>query len=465
LFTLGYRRDSIKEGYFRRNDGGRRVRRECRWGAIPVTFRLALVAALVSVPVGRTDPPAHLPGYVDPVALAAATAAAGWHCLLPHRDHRHSANARAVAGQPETAGRIDGLGSGPGQHPTAEVTGELTRADQVDSYQVPLRAGEVLGVTVTGGAHRLEIYDPRGEWVEGSESDRSGSYPAASPLPAGGNATVDHVAEVTGTHRVAVLRGSGSYQARLLVATPPAVGPQRIVLELAGATLDTRVFGTKPTVAQPSRLSPLRTFLPRWGLRASDEPALARRIADTVAENLGAEVGQVTIADARADDFGAAGVSRVVIGGTTAEAGVDTVGISESVDPGNLAREETALVLLDRLSGPADRPDSLNHYLTGGGDRVPFIGRALGNIASHEAGHFLGSWHTDPNSGRHDLMAPGDLVGAFGYGPDLVGGTADDTRVKFDSDAFAPDEGFTGTEDTHNRTAVGLGGGVNPSAG
>lgn len=422
---------------------------------LPVTLSLAVTSVLVGE---------HPSGYVDPVALAAATTVAGWHCALPHRDHPGGARA--------ATGRIDGLGTGPGQNPAAEVTGQLGGPDQVDSYQVPLRAGEVLGATVTGGAHRLEVYDPRGRLVEGSESDRSASYPAASPLPAGGNATVDHVAEVAGTHRVAVLRGSGPYRARLRVVPPPAAGPQRIVLELGGATLDTRAFGTKPNVAQPSRLSPLRAFLSRWGLRDSDEPALARRIADTVTEDLGAGAGQVTIA--RAGDFGAAGVSRVVLGGTTAESGLETVGISESVDPGNLAREETALVLLDRLSGPADRPDSLNHYLTGSADRevagaavdkIAFIGRALGNIASHEAGHFLGSWHTDPSSGRHDLMAPGDLVGAFGYGPDQVGGTADDTRARFDSDAFAPDEGFTGTENTRNRTTVGLGGGgASPNA-
>jgi hypothetical protein len=158
-------------------------------------------------------------------------------------------------------------------------------------------------------------------------------------------------------------------------------------------------------------------------------------------------------------------VSRVVIGGTSAEAGIDTVGISQSVDPGNFARAETALVLLDSLSQPADQAISLNHYLTSGGDRLTFVARAVGNIASHEAGHFLGSWHTDPNSGRHDLMAPGDLVGAFGYGPDGIGGTPDDTRPKFGQDTFAPTEGFTGTEDTRNRTEVGLGGGPRPAPG
>ncbi len=433
------------------------------WTALPVTASVLLSAVLI----GRLD----APGSVDPVALAAATAAARWHCSLPHRPREQRVHARAdappplrlgvagqgVTGQPELGRRIDGLGTGPGQNPAAELTGELTGADQVDTYQVPMRAGEVLGATVQGGAERLEVYDPRGQLVQGSETDRSSSYPAGSPLPAGGNATIDHVAEVTGTHRVAVRKGAGTYQARLLIARPPETGPQRIVLEFAGATLDTTTFGTDTAVTQPRRLSSLRKFLPRWGLRDSDEPALTKLIADTVTENLGIEVGT--------DGFGTANVSRVVIGGTAAEAGVDTVGISESVDPGNLAREETALVLLDRLSGPADWPDSLNHYLATGGDRLTFVGRAIGNIASHEAGHFLGSWHTDPNSGLHDLMAPGDLVGAFGYGPDQVGGTADDIRTRFDRDAFAPDEGFTGLEDTRNRTTVGIDGGVRPSPG
>jgi hypothetical protein len=85
------------------------------------------------------------------------------------------------------------------------------------------------------------------------------------------------------------------------------------------------------------------------------------------------------------------------------------------------------------------------------------------NITAHEAGHFLGSWHTDPHSGRHDLMAPGDVVGAFGYGPDGVGGTADDTRPAFGQDAFDPSEGFVGVEDARNRTLIGLDGCTPPT--
>jgi hypothetical protein len=123
-------------------------------------------------------------------------------------------------------------------------------------------------------------------------------------------------------------------------------------------------------------------------------------------------------------------------------------------------------VLLDRLSGPSNQPVSLTHYLPGTiteEAKIDFVGRALGNIASHEAGHFLGSWHTNAASPKHDLMAPGDVTGAFGFGADKMGGTPDDVTTHFGQDTFSPQEGFTGTEDTKARTAVGLRGAPNPS--
>ena len=493
------------------------------WVPLTVTALVALVVSQLGGPMLPVD-------HVDEAALATATAAAGWHCLLPHRPHSSNTlrsdgrpplavddlpaspggagtsslppgppgGARAdqplppgppgragtapappvapggagdaaapvapgAAAPPGPPGRpqpIPDLGTGPGKNPRAHITGELT-GSAGESFQIPLRAGEVVGVTVTGGAHRLELRDPRGNLVEGSESDRASSYPRSSPLPSGGNASLDHVAAITGTHVLTVLNGPGDYQADVSILVPPGGPAQQVYLDFTGPSVDTRVFGTDTGGAQPRKLSPLHDFLASWGLRDSDEPALTRIITDTVTANLRAAGGGAIVVTDSARSPGAWGrpdVSRVVIGGTVAESGIDTVGISESVDPGNFARQETALVLLDSLARPADQTISLNHYLTGGGDRLTFIGRAVGNIASHEAGHFLGSWHTDPDSGRHDLMAPGDLTGAFGYGPDGIGGTADDTTPRFGQDAFAPAEGFTGTEDTRNRTRVGLDG-------
>lgn len=463
------------------------------WVLLPVAVSALLISQL--------SPPAVPTGYVDPVALA--TAAASWHCLLPHRPRRVQLRAAGAPPLLVTAGRqtdgpdgpggpggpsgpggpderggpgepgrpqpIPGLGTGPGRNPRARIDRELTAGADAQSFQVPMRAGEVLGVTLTGAAKRLEVRDPSGTLVEGSETDRSSAYPESSPLPGGGNATVDHVAAVTGTHVLTVRNGTGAYQATLSLAAPPATAPQRIYLDFAGGPVDTRIFGQDSGAVQPRALSPLRSFLPAWGLRDSDEPALIGQITDTVAARLRATGGitavEVTNSVSSPNLWGQPGVSRVVIGGTAAQTGLDTVGISQSVDPGNFDRAETALVLLDNLSGPAEQAMSLNHYLPAGANRVEFIAAAVGNIAAHEAGHFLGSWHTDPHSGRHDLMAPGDVVGAFGYGPDGVGGTADDTRPAFGQDAFDPAEGLAGLEDTRNRTRIGLDGRTPPSPG
>ena len=81
------------------------------------------------------------------------------------------------------------------------------------------------------------------------------------------------------------------------------------------------------------------------------------------------------------------------MGGTIAESGISTIGIAESIDPGNFETDETALVLLDSLSEPA------------------------------------------------------------GAG---VGGTADDVDVDYGDDRFTPSEGFVGIEDTLGRIAFGV---------
>ena len=73
-----------------------------------------------------------------------------------------------------------------------------------------LRAGDVLGASVTGAATDARtVYEPGGREVFGSTQDASFIYPASSPLPGGGNAVVDHVADATGRHYLAVLGGAG----------------------------------------------------------------------------------------------------------------------------------------------------------------------------------------------------------------------------------------------------------------
>jgi hypothetical protein len=339
--------------------------------------------------------------------------------------------------------------------------------DDRDFFAVKLRKGDVLGASVKGAARYLTVYDTKPREVHGSnEQDGSALYPKSSPLIGGGKAVTDYVATKAGWHYVGVGAGDGSYDATVEVYRPALEGArptQTLFLDFDGARYNTASFGGRGVV----QLSPLSAFIAKWGLTTVDEDAVIDAIVARVTENVKQDLVasglntrfRLKVLNSRdhADAFGTANVSRVIVGGTVAESGVDTIGISESIDPGNFETEETALVLLDYLSNPADDENSLNFYMTPASDRIAFVGNALGNVIAHEAGHFFGNWHTDQFDDRPNLMDQGGNPGPmFGIGPDRVGGTADDVDVDFGDDTLNPGEGFVGTEDTLGRIAFGV---------
>ncbi|MEV0713212.1 DVUA0089 family protein [Asanoa sp. NPDC050611] len=342
---------------------------------------------------------------------------------------------------------------------------DVARAD-VDFYAVQLRKGDVLGTSVTGAAATITVYDPAGREVHGSSQDLTFIYPPNSPLPGGGNAVSEHVADDDGLHYVAVSEGSGDYDITVEAYRPNLEGDkitQTIFIDFNGQRVNTAIFGGPGVVT----LSPLRSFLGRWGLTTADENALIDKIVAEVTENVKRDLAQsglndkfrLKILNSRddADPFGEVNVSRLIVGGTIAESGVNTIGIAQSIDPGNFDTQETALILLDVLSGPANDDASLNFYITPASDKIGFISQAVGNVVSHEAGHFFGNWHVDQFNDTLNLMDQGgNFPLLYGVGPDGVGGTADDPDVDFGEDEFNPSEGFTGTEDTKGRLATVL---------
>lgn len=356
-----------------------------------------------------------------------------------------------------------GSGPGAGEEGAYQLT-ITSRIADVDYYSVPLRPGDVLGVTVKNGASHIDLYDPSGKQVMGSSQDASSIMPANTSLPGGGNALADHVAAVAGMHSIKITDGDGLYDVTVEAYRPPLekeTKPQTLFLDFDGQRLNTNVVGG-PGVRT---LSPFRAFLGRWGLTRADEPAVVKQVVQTVKENLGSDAvarngkSKIVVRNSadNPDTFGNANVSRVVVGGTIAESGINTIGIAQSIDPGNFGHEETALVLLDAISDPAGPEYSLNTYLTPASNRIKFVGTAIGNIVSHEAGHYLGSWHTDSTNAVKNVMDEGgDFAGMYAVGPDNVGGTADDPDADLSSDVFSLFEGFTGTEDSLNRVAWGL---------
>ena len=351
-----------------------------------------------------------------------------------------------------------------------DITIGLDTLDK-DFFSVDLVAGDILGAFVRGAADTVSLFDPSGVLRISSGQDLSLVYPGVSPLPGGGNGVLGYVIEETGTYAVQArgVRG-GAYGLHLRVFRPPLeeLGtPERQVLflDFDGATLDTSIFGG-PGVRT---LSPLSAFLSNWDLTAGDESDVIDAILAAMEENLKSDLVfpggnnerfNLEIQNSRdhADPFGMPNVSRVIIGGTIGESGINTIGIAESIDIGNFETKESALVLLDSLSAPFPDPNSLNTFqLAPGASIIDIIGIGVGNIVAHEAGHFFGNFHTENFFTLPNIMDQGgNLPGAVGVGDDFIFGSEDDIDVDFGPDDYAPNEGFAGTEDTLNAIAFGL---------
>jgi hypothetical protein len=359
------------------------------------------------------------------------------------------------------------VGVGDGSEGPYTVTFTAGAVD-ADFYAVKLRAGDVLGASVKGSATALDIYDSAARLVHGSEQDASFIYPMESPLPGGGNAANDYVATTAGWYYIGLENGSGAYDVTVEGYRPVLQGAkpvQTLFLDFDGARANTGgVFGGTGNVT----LSPFSAFVAKWGLTNADRDRLIDAVVAGVTENIQQDMIakglnnrfklKVLNSKDNPDPWGKANVSRIIVGGTIAESGIPTIGIAESIDPGNFNTEETAFVLLDELSQPAGPEDSLNTYVTPASDKVAFIGHALSNVIAHEGGHFFGDFHTDNEDAQVNVMDAGGtgFANLFGVGPDGVGGTADDPDVDFGEDQFIPAEGFTGIEDTLGRIDFGV---------
>jgi hypothetical protein len=357
-------------------------------------------------------------------------------------------------------------GTGGGSEGPYTVTLTVGGVD-TDYFAVKLKPGDVIGASVTGSPTTITVYDTVPREVHGSSQDASSIYPMASPLPGGGNAVTDYVATKAGWHTIGVAGGSGAYDITLEGYRPVLQGAkptQTLFLDFDGGRINTGVFGGTGNV----QLSPFSAFVAKWGLTNADQDTLINAVIAGVTENIKQDMiasglnnrFKLKILNSRddADPWGKANVSRIIVGGTIAESGVSTIGIAQSIDPGNFETEETALVLLDELSQPSGPVDSLNSYITPASDKIAFLGHALGNVIAHEGGHFFGNFHTNNLDAQPNVMDAGGtgFGNLFGVGPDDIGGTADDPDVDFGDDQFIPAEGFTGTEDTLGRIAFGI---------
>jgi hypothetical protein len=368
--------------------------------------------------------------------------------------------------------------------PAVDVTGALT-SDDIDYFRFELEEGDLLNAaivepTAPDTVMALVTEDGLVEVVNDDESGQSGAYPASSPLlrTFGLNPTMTYFAPTSGVYYLGV-RGyskvqTGAYtlQVRIYeggVATLAPGEKQIIFVDFDGATIDAQsIFGFGNAIAE---LSPMSEFLTLWGL--ADTEANRDLVLDGVMAKIEQNFEEVRsiqpnfgyeLRNSRdhADPWGQPNVSRIIVGGTQDQLGIGTIGIAESIDPGNYERRETGVVLLDLMSDPAQPLAFVNQQR---GDGIPIleaVSRGIGNLASHEAGHYLGCWHTfNANETPCLIDSGGGLYeeNLYDAGPDWIIGTADDVESSFTRDEYARGE-FIGVldslENTDYRVAYGL---------
>ena len=360
-------------------------------------------------------------------------------------------------------------GFGVGSEGDYTVTIRLENGDP-DWFAIDLEPCDVLGVNLLGTGDQgpqIQIRGPGGGLLQASSQDLSAAYPDASPLPGGGRAVLAHVVDLPGRYHLRALGTAGDYTLELRIFRQPretVATAKRIFVDFDGATLDPSIFGA---TAGSATLSPLADFLTGWGLSPAEEDALIDATLAALEENLiadplfgGPNPGfDLTLLNSRdhPDPFGDPDVSRLIVGGSIGELGIPTIGIAQSIDPGDFEAAETAVVLLDLLSGAPPDPNSLNTFaLDPSVTRLDLVALALGNILAHEAGHYLGNFHTEQFDPLANLMdRGGNLPNTLGLGPDEVFGSADDVDVDFGDNLFEPAERFAGIEDTLAVVACG----------
>ena len=342
-------------------------------------------------------------------------------------------------------------------------------ATDSDWFSMDLNAGDVISASLGLEALRVRFADVSGDVLMNSNLDRSVVLPDNSPLLRGGNANLAHVAPHSGRFAVSASEGSGAYAMHLAVFRPglsESGASQILFVDFDGAEYDAEPLGGHAD----ARLSPLAYFLDQQNL-ADQQDEIIDRALSVLKENLIDDLQQgpnptpaLEILNSRDHDdpWGADNVSRIIVGGSQAELGINTVGMAESIDVGNFKHDETAIVLLDIITDPLVDASFASVERAQGVTMSDLLGLALGNVIAHEAGHLFASFHTGHDDHPVQLMAAGPDAAEFvGAGPDRILGTADDRDIDLGRGPYQELEGFIGFQDSRTAVAYGLMGSQN----
>ena len=343
-----------------------------------------------------------------------------------------------------------------------------------DYYAVDLRAGDIFQASIsnlTSNPSLIFLDSNLTELMGATANSTRTIYPPSSPLVASAAKTeLALVIPATGRYYVRVGDAAGIYNLQLkafrnTIEQEPIGTKQIIFLDFDGEIFNGSVFAdADPTLQRTVRLPSMIDTLMDYGFNEEDEDALIDKIIAVLKEKFITDLStlggngyygadgkpgsfDIEFRNSRdhADPWGQKNVSRVIIGGGSADFTAGLAGLAQSIDVGNFVREETTVFLPgtlfeDEASSVSQIPRSASKTL------LDVTGVVSGNIIAHEVGHILGLFHQDSGNTVNTVMDAGPMPFSVdaGVGRDGIFGTADDERVSFGRDRWAPSEGYTG---------------------
>lgn len=347
------------------------------------------------------------------------------------------------------------------------ITGRNTNFLDEDWFVADLPAGAVVDARLSVGVNAgpniplVSMYNSSNFELIASTAVPT-SMPATSPLTGSASSPVNpsdvalhYIIPEAGRYHFRVSDVQGSYTLQLRQYRAPLEegnfdDRQILYLDFDGATISRP--GLFPFLGLPgsARMSPTSSFMAAYGIQDQDYEAYVDEVVARVQakfDTLGVNTNnpnygiEIRNSSDHPDPWGGENVSRMVIGGTWQElvgdpaaASSGILGIAQSVDSGNFDTEETAIVMHDVLIQTVNTVP-IDPFAR----RIEVIAELTALVVVHEAGHFFGGWHQDPNNDVLSIMDQFyDPVISSGSGPDGVFGNADDVPVQFQADAYSP---------------------------
>lgn len=367
------------------------------------------------------------------------------------------------------------LGTAPGKQSTVDIFGSLpvglgtTQSgftSDLDTFSFDLRGGDILDIATLGAAGDFSVRNSNGLIIFGSTDIADPN--AQPPRQTVGNATGTVVIPRDGRYSITVAPDNtlSNYTLGLRVYRPIsetlAAGDAAILyLDFDGDIVDGNYFQNNQGLPVPGfvRIPSLAESLPVLGLQLGDTAA-ENQIIDDVVDNVVRIFEDLTRTGSNGDyevtsnpgdyglrvlnsrdhrgmvSFSDPRVTRMLIGGT----GDDILnggvyGFAENVDIGNFDLNQFGFFALDAFAASAGAA-----LISPGSSQVDYLGKFLGSVVAHEAGHAFGMAHTNNTNTIGTLSDAGGTLISINYfeglGPDLIFGTFDDIDPIYQDDFY-----------------------------